>query len=662
MEQIVMRGRTIQAVAAAYARAIAVTHLVIPETASQVAAFLDSIPLNRLEVLDVSNCRLLDLPLGLSAALHTLNVEGNPLGDPPSWLAGLTGLKTLVWNKTGARSIPDLAGLTQLATLSLMGNELIEPPRWAHRLPNLQELRLDDNPLIDRWKELIFPLTILPPRQSRLLSGSPLHSPRAKSPRPSRSPRWGMRTSGSAERTAPSPDHTRRLWTSRLIRSSQSLQPSLDEDQLSPPQSPHLEDVPRFDVSGLASALETLSATGAPPALQYLRDLDELCSPLSAPPNKIEDGVPVTGLGPAMASQPATCGRLEYLQKRAREEPVRREMILAELIESEQRYVHGLETLVEVYLLSLRGVLPSTQERVVFGNVESLLAFHRVFLPSLQAAQSGEQVGRTFLDHMAFLRSLYMIYISTREEASRILERWRRPGKRKSLPREEKSSDLSTAQKRAVQISLHKAASDPRTSSLGLGSYLLLPVQRIPQYRLFLEDLVRCSPLTGAAGEALSQLLRIAGGINEAQKRADMERRLAFWEDKLAGLEVNVPHRRLLREGELVLQRIVRLEQVYLPTQAEDEMQKIDVLDVERPKSSVTLLLCSDVIILVLPFSEDKSLTAQLDLCDAQRDGIYLRLRGDKAMYYLSSQQKQPEEAIEDWAHAISEAYRAFRR
>lgn len=550
------------------------------------------------------------------------------------------------------------------------------------------------------------------------------------------------------------------------------------------------------DLSLLESALQQLSTSGQDGSsllsrrddhklklnslIRYLRDLDDLCNPLTS--SKIDSfptsqrprlaqtfsatslesravtatlsknpssgavapdvtgtgAIPMTGLGPAMvASEPEALAHVAHIASQAKADPERRKFILTELLSSEESYVKGLQALVDVYLAPLKGDKPPispAQQRTVFGNVESLLHFHQQgFLPALRAAvspllsSSSDDVSlpcaiaaaTVFVEHAAFLR-MYATYINHCDEAQRIITMWaqpvssgmdslktksvsQRPGtlRKRSLgtpglsaastasaplqpaPSAASSTsdgyDIRTAQRKATYKYLKRAQADPRSASLGLGSYLLLPVQRIPRYRLLLEGLLRSVPGDQTAeGQsahvlvtALASILRMARGMNEAKRQAELERRLCAWQECLGGLYLHgrmsvlvQPHRRLVKDGVLLLRRIVRLGQKYVRSAGggccDTEPIKVDILEQEDVTAQVTLLLCSDVLVLLLPlrtggsqcggiptapddpFSSDHgpTLRALIDLTSKNQltvEDEALRLRDDKSIYYLSA-------------------------
>jgi hypothetical protein len=66
---------------------------------------------------------------------------------------------------------------------------------------------------------------------------------------------------------------------------------------------------------------------------------------------------------------------------------------------------------------------------------------------------------------------------------------------------------------------------DPRSSKLGLASYLILPIQRIPRYQLLLRDLIQHTEPThhdySDLQTAEEKIRQVAVHLNEAMKIID---------------------------------------------------------------------------------------------------------------------------------------------
>lgn len=123
---------------------------------------------------------------------------------------------------------------------------------------------------------------------------------------------------------------------------------------------------------------------------------------------------------------------------------VKRERVLSEIVSTEKTYVTALQELIDIYVVpsgqiakgvtgGRESVIPQPERKAVFSNIENLLQFHaRAFLPDLEAAiaplnqngQSGaqngallnfvaEEVARVFVRHGAFMRMYHMLVFPT---------------------------------------------------------------------------------------------------------------------------------------------------------------------------------------------------------------------------------------------------------
>lgn len=253
---------------------------------------------------------------------------------------------------------------------------------------------------------------------------------------------------------------------------------------------------------------------------------------------------------------------------------------------------------------------------------------------------------------------------------------------------------LSKQARKARQKYLRKCAADPRRSHISVESYLLLPVQRVPRYRLLLEALVKVTPasapslsssrgvppptpgpptplpdqvlpthtlsgkeslsprssllstldapwLMSAAAlasvidtlpdaeaptpqcldetttvpaprvsrldEALVQVCALAHTINESKRAAEQARRLAEWQARIAG---NFPsplvqsHRRFIRDGVVMLHRIVRLSSESVWPRGEGVPVSVQTLKQTTVEQPVVLLLCNDLAVFLTGTAE----------------------------------------------------------
>jgi hypothetical protein len=150
----------------------------------------------------------------------------------------------------------------------------------------------------------------------------------------------------------------------------------------------------------------------------------------------------------------------------------RREKILQEILASEKTYVSNLHLVVQLFISPLRVTcfLPDSALTAIFSNIEAILAVNT----ELVTAMRDMSVGDAFLRLAPFLR-LYSLYANNFQKANQLVLEWTR-----------RSSEFAGF--REAQESRHECC------GLSLPSLLIMPVQRVPRYRLLLEELLKFTP------------------------------------------------------------------------------------------------------------------------------------------------------------------------
>ncbi|KAL7417768.1 hypothetical protein BDY24DRAFT_411722 [Mrakia frigida] len=359
--------------------------------------------------------------------------------------------------------------------------------------------------------------------------------------------------------------------------------------------------------------------------------------------------------------------------RKYKEDRVKRAMVVREIVETERTYVKGLQQVVELYVKpseapfngigSKETVVPLAERKVVFNGLSGLLQFHlESFLPKLEAAarpllslnvddQDGAlsravaaDVGDVFRTYNPFMR-MYSTYINNFDNSLQRLKSWTvapspssTPGSPTSstaalatmglalsavspplTPDGSSSSSLTSTQRKRVKAFLKRARQNPKHTQLNLESYLLLPVQRIPRYRMLLEDLLKCTPpLSDQAydplEDAFEEISSLASCMNEEKRDSESRRRLVQWQSRIRGKfpsPLVQPHRKLLLDGSLTLTRIVKkmtdYVEVTLPIiddgdntiQASKSVVAIECLaDPETLSTPLVAVLTSDLLVL----------------------------------------------------------------
>ncbi|CDW96595.1 hypothetical protein [Sporisorium scitamineum] len=245
-------------------------------------------------------------------------------------------------------------------------------------------------------------------------------------------------------------------------------------------------------------------------------------------------------------------------------------------------------------------------------------------------------------------------------------------------------ASLSPSQRKKIKTFMKRCRTHPRHAQLNVESYLLLPVQRIPRYRLLLEDLVKSTDTARLAdGDALATALehvtQIASKVNESKRQSEQDRRLLAWQYRIRGpIEGPLvqPHRRLLKDGSLQLKRVVRRIPGFVrsnrsasvggaehrqscgtmsPPQvvsSQNHVLSADHLQQVTENQSMSLILCSDVAVLCVEQMRSKDANAPVLLRSMLKlirpveilGGVNLRIVDRSEILYLAA--SSPEEAV----------------
>lgn len=250
------------------------------------------------------------------------------------------------------------------------------------------------------------------------------------------------------------------------------------------------------------------------------------------------------GLGPA--AQPAV---ISPSQARMAE---RRMKILQELVATEQSYCDSLTVLISTYLNPLRlkaesadAILSPQQVKKVFSNLDILQQLHASFLVDLRARvhetspetlQKPWVVGDLFLQFGPYLK-LYSEYVTNHEGASAEL--------------------TLLLQSASFAKFCASASAQSVTKGMALSSFLIMPVQRIPRYKMLLADLLQNTweehPDFENINQALQLIGNVASHINEEIRAMENRRAIADLEQQFVSPpNFLAPGRLLIKQGPLM--------------------------------------------------------------------------------------------------------------
>lgn len=158
-----------------------------------------------------------------------------------------------------------------------------------------------------------------------------------------------------------------------------------------------------------------------------------------------------------------------------------------------------------------------------------------------------DRIGRVFAEHVAYMK-MYSFYINNFDNALRVLQ-----------------TQLTQAKhKKKMKEFLRRCAKHPNHTQLALQGYLLLPVQRIPRYKMLLQDLLENTWEDHVDHQdiatALEKISTRADEMNERKRQYENHEKVLLVQNRIIGqykTPLVQPHRKVVREGMLHLIRVV---------------------------------------------------------------------------------------------------------
>ncbi|XP_074662751.1 protein still life, isoforms C/SIF type 2-like isoform X1 [Tubulanus polymorphus] len=195
--------------------------------------------------------------------------------------------------------------------------------------------------------------------------------------------------------------------------------------------------------------------------------------------------------------------------------------VIVELIETERGYVKDLTCLIERYLEPLKAETFLSHEEIeqLFGNIQEIVQFQRLFLQSLEEAVEQEPEFLTITDTRQFHRILFSIGGSFLYYANhfKLYSSF--------CASHSKAQKVLNPETNALLRDFLRARNPKQQHSATLESYLIKPIQRILKYPLLLQQLKHLTSPESDEFYHLSEALRgmetVAEHINEMQKIYD---------------------------------------------------------------------------------------------------------------------------------------------
>lgn len=228
--------------------------------------------------------------------------------------------------------------------------------------------------------------------------------------------------------------------------------------------------------------------------------------------------------------------------------------IIRELISTERSYTSSLTTLINQYIFPLKveamkrnGIISKENLDKIFANIEEINSLNTAMLRDLDtvmrgAPAGGLPIGATMLPHIRVF-SMYSLYVNSYTLGAELLTKLRRTSK--------------------PFAAFLQAAADKTAEPLDITSYLIMPVQRIPRYKLLLEDLVRHTDESDRDRDSLimclAEVRALAEKINERRRLADSNAKLVEIQSHLTErIDLFQPARRFVREDRFAVEASVK--------------------------------------------------------------------------------------------------------
>ena len=236
----------------------------------------------------------------------------------------------------------------------------------------------------------------------------------------------------------------------------------------------------------------------------------------------------------------------EIASKKLTENLKQRGFIVKEIIATERVYVDKLKAMIEVYIepIRVKEILDSCDINSQFLNLEVIHGLHVKLLSDLtiEKVESDVKVGLVFSTFAPFLK-MYTQYVMNFELAMT------------------RRAQLLISNKK-LSTFLDSAKADPRSKGGDLESFLVGPVQRIPRYRMLLEQVLKYTPPDHEdypnLVSSLEKVSEVATHNNEAIRQREKKERILVMmmtiEPKTRVNLLDEPNRTFVREGDLLRQ------------------------------------------------------------------------------------------------------------
>lgn len=211
-----------------------------------------------------------------------------------------------------------------------------------------------------------------------------------------------------------------------------------------------------------------------------------------------------------------------------------RARVVAEMVQSETLYVQFLRIMIEEFLYRIKTLAGVTEEHIanIFSNVETIYEYNMIINDQLGSTKDVAKVFNQYADSL----TCYSSYVDNYDNALAAIGGLR---KNKAFQKflEEKRKDINA------------------TGGLDLMSYLIMPIQRIPRYRMLIAEVLKYTPINypdrTQLEEALERVKKVAAFVNENKRMVEQSVRLLRVSKEIVGQlpeQLMQPHRVLVAD------------------------------------------------------------------------------------------------------------------
>ncbi|KAL9647384.1 hypothetical protein ABK040_011748 [Willaertia magna] len=244
--------------------------------------------------------------------------------------------------------------------------------------------------------------------------------------------------------------------------------------------------------------------------------------------------------------------RLALKDEKYKKQRKRKELI-KETIETERTYVDSLKVLIELFYYPLvndtghgKGVMEREHIHAIFSNIEQIYQINSTLLSDLDKAFEKYpfvEIAPALSQITPFFKT-YTTYVNNFENSQSTLERLKREDRR-------------------VKEFLMLCHKQKKTKGNQIGSYLILPIQRIPRYRMLLTEILNNTSSNHVEYECLKKCVKeietVANYVNDEKRKVE-QNQIVFEVQSLIHKQYPSfvqPNRKFIRRGTMNVQYII---------------------------------------------------------------------------------------------------------